>query len=354
MTAAYTIPVSVLTGYLGSGKTTLLQRLLDSPAGAGAAVLINEFGEIGLDHLLVRPMSGPAVVLQNGCICCTVRSDLRSGLRDLIDARDKGEIPAFDRILVETTGLADPVPIVQTLVTDPMLRHQMHLANLISTVDGRNAMSQLSSYREAMRQVALSDRLALTKGDLCEEEGIASLRTKLYELNPTATLVDTRHCNDIWKALLGTDADDVFQGYQRTIERLSVHEAGLNSNVARAGSEGASRHDHTIRSFAVRTDRTIDWTAFAVWLSALVHRHGSKLLRVKGLLNVQGADGPLVLNAVQSFVHPPVHLHEWPTEDHSSRLIFIVDGLDPALVRMSLARTLDGAAATSGTVRVLA
>lgn len=328
------VPVTLLTGYLGSGKTTLLQKLLDAPGGAGAAVLINEFGEIGLDHLLVRPMAGPAIVLQNGCICCTIRSDLRSGLRELLDARDTGAIPRFDRILVETTGLADPVPLVQTMTADQMLRHQLRLANLVTTVDGFNGFAQLSERSEAMRQAAVADRIVVTKSDLCNPDDVAKLRDKLEHINSTAHIIDPHYCEDLWTALLGSDAFDPASRSQE-----------VRSWLAKLPGEAShSRHDGSIESFVFRTDQTMDWTAFAVWLSALVHRHGKKILRIKGLLNVPGSPGPVVLNVVQNLIHPPVHLVEWPDGDRSSRLVFIVDGLDRRATRRSLSGFLDAGA----------
>lgn len=328
------IPVTILTGFLGSGKTTLLQKLLNAPGGAGAAVLINEFGEVGLDHLLVHPMAGPAVVLQNGCICCTIRSDLRSGLKELLNARDTGALPRFNRILVETTGLADPVPIVQTLIADQMLRHQLRLANLVTTVDCINGLGQLSERGEAMRQAAVADRIVMTKSDLYLGENVAALKARLEHLNPTARIINPQHCDDLWRALLGSDA---FDPGSRTEE--------VQSWLSQLPVEAShSRHHSSIGSFVFRTEQSLDWTAFAVWLSALVHRHGQEILRIKGLLNVPGSPGPVVLNVVQNFIHPAAHLAEWPDADRSSRLVFIVDGLDSRATRRSLNKFLEPAA----------
>jgi G3E family GTPase len=344
------LPVTILTGFLGSGKTTLLQKLLKTEGGAGVVVLINEFGEIGLDHLLVRTMAGPAIVLQNGCICCSVRSDLRNGLRDLVDARDKGEIPAFDRILVETTGLADPVPIVQSLTADPMLRHQLRLANLVTTVDAHNGLNQLDARREALRQAALADRLVLTKSDICKPEEIAGLRRRLEDINPTAPVIDPHDCDDLWGMLMRSDALDPQRKSEEArlwFSRLPA-ESGPPFEYQAADSMPLA---HAVQSFVIQTELDIDWTAFAVWLSALVHRYGSKILRIKGLLNVQGYSGPVLLNAVQNFIHPPLHLDSWPDGDRTSRLVFIAEGLDVAATRQSLLRYLESSAPAGKVVR---
>ena len=181
MTGGSPIPVIVLTGFLGSGKTTLLQHLLETEDGRRAAVLINEFGEISLDHLLVKSVSGSTVVLQNGCVCCSVRSELRAGLRELIDGMAKGEVPPFDRIVIETTGLADPVPVVQTITVDPMLRNHLRLASLVSTVDALNGIEQIDKQCEAMRQAATADRLVITKTDLSNEWQIDKLQQRLMK-----------------------------------------------------------------------------------------------------------------------------------------------------------------------------
>jgi G3E family GTPase len=324
MTADNRIPVTVLSGYLGSGKTTLLRHLLEGEQGPRTAVLINEFGEIGLDHLIVRPVAGDAVILRNGCICCSVRSELRGALRSLLDARLEDGFPRFDRILIETTGLADPVPLVQTLVVDPMLRHQVTLAGLVSTVDALNGLEQLATHSEAARQAAGADKLVITKVDLQDARPIARLRRALATINPMARIVLSPGPASelLWKELMGPDAD-----------RASGSRVFARAENVIPGEVETMHKD--VRSFVVRTD-PIDWTAFAVWLSLLVHRHGSKVLRVKGLLNVPGSAGPIWLNAVQHFVHPPVHLDRWPDEDRSSRIVFIVQDLPESAIRASL------------------
>jgi G3E family GTPase len=333
------IPVNVLTGYLGSGKTTLLKQLLQTGDASRTAVLINEFGEVSLDHLIVEQVSATTVVLQNGCVCCSIRSDLKAGLHALIDGSNRGDVPEFDMILIETTGLADPVPIVQTLVADPMLRHQVRLANLISTVDCMNGLLQLATQPEAGRQAATADRLVITKTDLAGDHDIERLHVALAAINPSASIVRAPIEKNLWNALLSEHAFDP----ARKSDEVRRWLGSVGAEIRGRHFEAVSVDNHTasIKSFVFRTRKQMDWTAFAVWLSLLVHRHGAKVLRVKGLLAVAGARGPILLNAVQNFVHPPVHIDVWPDEDISSRLVFILQDLDTEAVRASLEEFLE-------------
>jgi G3E family GTPase len=339
-------PVAVLTGFLGSGKTTLLRRLLTDPGMSRTAVLINEFGEIGLDHLFVRSVVEGAVVLQNGCICCTLRADLQKGLRDLIDGRSNGAFPDFDRVVIETTGLADPAPIAQTLLIDPMLRHQVRLANIITTVDGMHGVAQLSKHREALRQAAIADRLVITKTDLISTEQFEGVSRELLRLNPTCRLFDV-HSKDFDAMSL------LVEGVADSATKLKEVRHWLDASAAAEddhhdhhhGSEG--HHDHhgtihssDIRSFSLRVEGSVDWTVFGIWLTLLLHRHGDKVLRVKGLLNVSDALGPVVLHGVQHVIHPPVHLDEWPDDDRATRIVFVVQGIEPDALDRSLASFL--------------
>jgi G3E family GTPase len=311
-----------------------LRRLLVAKGMERTAVVINEFGEAGLDHLLVKGVTENAVVLQNGCICCTIRSDVRTCFRELIDDRGAGKVPEFDRIVLETTGLADPVPIVRTLAADPLLRHHTRLSNIVATVDGVHGLEQIDGRSEALRQVALADRIVVTKSDIAHPKEVARVSDRLEALNPTARRFDL-HCDQIRvEDLITEDAFDPGSKAEEVKFWLSAlrepDDAGLDRHHRH------SRHDDGIQSFVFRTERRIDWTAFGVWLSALVHRHGKRILRIKGLLDVPDAPGPLVLNAVQTVIHPPLHLDEWPDEDRSTRIVFIVDGLDGKRVRRSL------------------
>ncbi len=336
MNGGSAIPVVVLTGFLGSGKTTLLQQLLEREEGRRAAVLINEFGEVSLDHLLVRNVSGSTVVLQNGCVCCSVRSELRAGLRELIDGKAKGEIPPFDRIVIETTGLADPVPVIQTITIDPMLRNQLRLASLVSTVDALNGIEQIDTQSEAMRQAATADRLVITKTDLSDERQIDNLQQRLKIINPLAPIWQSPENARVWSYILGGDPS--YRQWHTTEGRMIASAAEAVQRDTRTDSQ--IHHPHSSVSFVLRISEPVDWSPFVVWLSLLVHRHGRNVLRVKGLLDVPGAKGPILLNAVQHFIHRPVHLDGWPDDDHSSRLVFIVQGLSEAVVCSSLAKFL--------------
>ena len=335
------IPVVVLTGFLGSGKTTLLRRLLVDPRVSRTAVLINEFGEIALDHLLVKSVVDGAVVLQNGCVCCTLRTDLRDGISSIIDARYARKFPEFDRIVVETTGLADPAPIAQTLLIDPMLRNQVRLANIVTTVDGILGGEQLGAHEESQRQAAAADRLVITKTDMTTEQRAVTLRSALSRLNPTAQIVDVNSDTFDGHDLLMAGACDARTKLAEVRHWLAATGPHLPDSVEKHRGHREHIHlgdNHTvdIQSFSLRVEEVIDWTAFALWLSLLLHRHGANILRVKGLLRVPDAAGPILLHTVQHVIHPPVHLEEWPDDDHASRLVFVVQGIDPAFLDRSL------------------
>lgn len=339
------VPVAVLTGFLGSGKTTLLRRLLTDPGMSKTAVLINEFGEIGLDHLFVRSVVEGAVVLQNGCICCTLRTDLQQGLRELIDGRADGAFPEFDRVVIETTGLADPAPIAQTLLIDPMLRHQVRLSNIITTVDGMHGAVQLARHPEALRQAAIADRLVITKTDLITSEQFEKVSRELSRLNPTSRLFDVQSRDfDAASLLVEGVADPAtkMNEVRHWLDASSGGQHGSGGDSAHA-SNHETNHSSDIKSFSLRVEGGIDWAVFGIWLTLLLHRHGDKVLRVKGLLNVSDALGPVVLHGVQHVIHPPIHLDEWPDDDRASRLVFVVQGVDPATIDRSLKRFLAAA-----------
>jgi G3E family GTPase len=319
-------PVNVLTGFLGSGKTTLLQRLLRSPRMAHTAVLINEFGETGLDHLLVQKVDETVLLLESGCICCSIRDDLKSALRGLLGRRERGEIPWFDRVVIETTGLADPGPILYTLLSEPVIRHHFQLGNVITTVDVVNAGLHLSRNPEGIRQVAAADRLVLTKSDLAAPGQVDSVHDELARLNPCARLWDAaQEPADVDFLLDATpSAQTPAPARYRPEQDLSEERSALR------------HHTDSVSSFSLILDRPADWTAFGIWLSLLLNRHGDDVLRVKGILCVEGSDTPVFINGVQHIVHPPRHLERWPTDDHRSRIVFITRGIDQDRLRRSL------------------
>jgi G3E family GTPase len=299
-------PVALLTGFLGSGKTTLLSRLLRDPALGETAVIVNELGEVPIDHHLLRRVDERTVVLGNGCVCCTLRGDLADELRDLLGRRERGEIPPFRRVVVETTGLADPAPILYTLASEPVVKNHFELERVIVTVDAVHGLRE----PESLHQAAAADRLVVTKTDLADAR---ELERRLVALNPTA---------EVLEACFG----DV------TVEQLFGGEPLL-----REIAPGEPSHGHDgVEAHSLVFAEPLDWTAFGVWLTMLLAARGSDVLRVKGLLDV-GGRGPLLLNGVQHVVHPPVHLDAWPDDDRRSRIVFIGRSLDRRSLEASLA-----------------
>jgi G3E family GTPase len=306
------LPVTVLTGFLGSGKTTLLARLLGRPELGETAVIVNELGKVAIDHHLLRRVDERTVVLANGCVCCTRRGDLADELLDLLDRRARAELPPFVRVVVETTGLADPAPIVATLAHDPVVRHHFELDRVITTVDAVNGLATLDREPESLRQAAVADRLIVTKSDLAQPAAVEQLEARLGALNPVAPVLAVSFGDCDPEALLG--------GHR--VDPRDVEVTG-------------TPHTNGVRAFAVVLDEPLDWTAFGVWLTMLLQARGQDVLRVKGLLDV-GGDGPLLVNGVQHVVHPPAHLDAWPDDDCRSRLVFIARGIEPRQLEASL------------------
>ena len=332
-------PINLLTGFLGSGKTTLLRRLLVDPRLARTAVLINEFGEIGLDHQLLERIDETMVLLQSGCVCCTIRGELAQSLRDLLHRRERRLIPAFDRVVVESTGLADPFPILSTIKADPVLRHHFRAGTVIATVDAVNGLTQIATHPESTRQAAIADRLVLTKTDLADEVRVARLLDALRQLNPDAPLV--RAADEAVDAdmILG-DAQSGTNVSTRAWLRTNFRSDDPGADETASEISLAGHRDGQsgrIRSFALEFNEPLDWTAFGVWLTMLLNRHGDKVLRVKGILDLVGEDAPVAIHGVQHLVHTPVHMTAWPDADRRSRIVFIVDELDPQLIKRSLA-----------------
>ncbi|HEX9462314.1 MAG TPA: GTP-binding protein [Alphaproteobacteria bacterium] len=326
------VPVLVLTGFLGSGKTTLLNALLRGPALKDAAVIVNEFGEIGIDHLLVETAFEDAVLLKSGCICCTVRGDLVDTLDVLWSRRARGEIPPFSRVIIETTGLAEPGPILRTLMTDAGLAEHYRLDGIIATVDAVNGETQLDRQPESVQQAAMADRLVMTKGDIADEAAVAALTSRLKALNPGAPLL---------RAVNGeVDTGRLFDIGLYDAER---REANIEHWLNESAYEEKEHHHHDvnrhgdIRAFCVTRDRPLPWPKLRQWLEAFTSLRGADLLRLKGVVNVEGAAGPVAIHGVQHVFHPPTQLKQWPPgDDKRTRLVFIVRNIEKSAVEQSL------------------
>jgi G3E family GTPase len=346
-------PVNLVTGFLGSGKTTLIARLLRDPALGDTAVLINEFGEVGLDHHLMERIDERMVLLQSGCLCCTIRGELADAIADLQTRRDEGSVPPFRRLVIESTGLADPFPILSTVHADPVLRHHFTLGNVIATVDAVNGADELDRYEESVKQAAIADRIVVTKTDLADEETSRALVARLRSLNPGAAFL--RAQEPIAAELLLSE--DVFDLSRKSDEARHWFAAEAGRGVEHGHAHGYEHEDHAgtyrhdvnrhgqeIASFALTFDAPLDWTMFGLWLTMLLNRHGAKLLRVKGILNIDGEAAPVAVHGVQHLVHAPRHMEAWPDADRRSRLVFITCGLDVVLIRRSLAAFMAAAA----------
>jgi len=322
-------PVSIITGFLGSGKTTLLNRLLQHPGLRNSLVIINEFGEVGIDHLLVSSPTENTRLLNNGCLCCAVRGELVDTLAEAARQRRDGSIPAFDRILIETTGLADPVPIVQTLVTDDELSEIYRLDSVIGLIDAVHALSQLASQREAVKQIAVSDLLLVSKVDLADERTVREVETRVQQINAGAERARVAHGEIDPQRLFGRSAS-VARGEADIARWLGQQPVEHGPSRERSYTP----HAEDLATFTLFRDEPATKSGLATWLSMLAGFKGPQLLRVKGLINVAGE--PIVIHAVQTVIHEPVPLPAWPSEDRRSRIVFIVRGL----TREALDRTL--------------
>jgi G3E family GTPase len=354
------LPVSVITGFLGSGKTTLLRHLLAQDWMKDTAVVINEFGEIGLDHELVEAASEDTILLSSGCLCCTIRGDLIDTLRRLYKQRDRGEIPAFRRLVIETTGLADPAPILQTLIGDPLLSAFYRLDGVITTVDAVNAMSQFDSQIESVKQAAVADRLLITKSDLASAAALSLLEARLRQLNPAAPIhrinqgqiqadqlfnaglynpetksLDVRN----WLRAEAYDQDhDHHDGHQHDHHGHVHHDHGQHHGDGHGQHpHDVNRHDDHIRAFCLTYEAPLDWDKFVTWIEMLTATNGINILRIKGILNVADEEKPVAIHGIQHLFHPPVVLPAWPSADRRSRLVFITRDLDAASLGKSLA-----------------
>ena len=332
------IPVTLLTGFLGSGKTTLLNQLIRQLPHT--AIIMNEFGEIGLDHQLLQKTDGPLALLQGGCICCSVVGSLSPTLKNLFMAAKSGDLPQFERVIIETTGIADPAPILDTLINDRWIAARFVLNSVVTTVDAVLGEQQLDSYFEAVKQVAVADRLVLTKTDLASAAMLDALRSRLAALNPAAPILAADH-GVIDPALIlnaglynpATKTSDVNEWLKlsryRPVSAVSV--------LGRPVAQGDAVHDDRIRSFSMTFDEPLEWEAIHAALQMLLWKAGKSVLRMKAIVNLKGKARPTVLHAVGHVFSPPVELPEWPDDNHQSRFVFIVADLAAELVPKMLA-----------------
>jgi G3E family GTPase len=318
--------VTIITGFLGAGKTTLVRRFLGTPEGAGTAVVINEFGSVGIDDALVRASSDQVTLLGNGCLCCNTRSDLQVALRGLVAEREQGRVPPFQRIIIETSGLADPGPLLQTFATDRALGGEFHVEVLLAMVDAVAGLDTLAWSAEARKQVILADRLVVSKTDLVSAQDVARLIERLRRLNARA-IIDTATAGDIDPCCL--------------IEAEPADPARHSGFIAEA------EHSDGMGSFVITDAAPLAWDLFARTMETLIALRGPDLLRVKGFLNVAGCRGPVLVQVVQHLAHPPVELAAWPDGARETRLVFITRNISERQVRDLLGAVAALAATTS-------
>lgn len=328
-------PVTLLTGFLGSGKSTLLSQILQDPAFAHSAVIVNEFGDVGLDHVLVTHSQEQILEMTTGCLCCTIRGDISETLLDLWDRRQADDLPAFERVIIETTGLADPAPVIHTITSDPEISDRFELAGIVTTVDAANGQATLARQEECVKQVAVADRIVLTKTDLkIDAEDLDKLVRQLDQLNPAAELLDRQSPDFKLDSLFDTGLfDEVKRGpdIQKWLQAERVSEA-YDPGHARAHDHAhdhvdphdVNRHGEDIQTFSLIIDEPVFSQSFVLAMQLLLSDHGENLLRIKGVICLrERQDQPFVIHGVQHVFHEPIELEEWPDADRRSKIVFI-------------------------------
>jgi G3E family GTPase len=369
------LPFVLLTGFLGSGKTSLLNRMLKDPRLANTAVAINEFGEVPVDQDLIDAKVDDLIVLSNGCMCCFGGQDLERSLSLLFKASETGEAPEFRRLVIETSGLADPELVLQAVLDSPVASRFLWLDSIVTTVDAVYGLQQIETHPQALRQIRLANTLLITKTDLVSAEAVTELRARLVELNPAATQLlatdgdvdpadfcsPTFFDRDAGGSLVGDWADrNLGEATPQGRHEPDHHgEAGHSHD----GHDHAHHHDHRhyhdehvagVETVALRADIPLDWHRFQLWLGRQQRHYGEKLLRVKGLVNVSGSDRPVIVHAVQMTSHVPVSLANWPSDDHGTRVVFILHRTAPAELISSWRELHSGEEASAETRRVSA
>jgi len=340
------IPLNIFTGFLGAGKTTLLNRLLKDPAMSDAAVLVNEVGDIGIDHNLYEIVEDGVILLSSGCLCCSVRGDLVNSLENLLRARDNGRCKPFNRVVVETTGIADPASVIHILMTQPYLTLRYRLDGVVTLVDAVNGMKTLDAHEEAVKQAAMADRLVITKTDLPEGKAqLSALRERLKKLNPAAIVLEGEvRVEDLIDAGLynpGSKIPDVARWLREEAVIAAEEDAHHHDHDHHHHGHGhhhnhdqASRHDASIKAFSIATEQPIPFNTLEMFLDLLRSAHGDRILRMKGIVKLaDDPSRPVVFHVVQHLMHPPARLEAWPDADRRSRIVCITKDLAPEMVR---------------------